>query len=375
MLFYLPRQIEAEASGSLVRIRAMRAAFAALGLEVVDLAGPLSRRLPVMRTVLRQFGEGARFDFVYLENATLPLHLCEPRGRILRRHPFADAAFLAACRRAGVPVGVFYRDVWWRFRRDLTPAQQWRHWFRLPFYRLELELYRRFAEVLYLPHLAMAALLPVRPARVRALPPGADPEAASRVGPPPARAPGVPLRLFYVGGLGYFYELHGLVAAVQRTPGVELTLCCREDDWARARHGYPGVPDGRIRIVHTHGPGLLPYIRAADILSCHLRPHPYWRVTMPIKVIEYLGYGRPILAAADTNAGTFVAEHRIGWQCADDPAGLATLLARLRDRPDEVAAYQARIPAVRAQHSWTSRARQVIADLAPARLAAGAEQV
>lgn len=366
MLFYLPRQVEDASSGSLVRIRAMRQAFAALGLEIVDLAGPLSRRLPVMRTVQRQLRAGDRFDFLYLENSTIPLHLCEPRGRILRRHPFADAGFLAACRRAGVPIGVFYRDVWWRFRRDLTPAQQRRHWVRLPFYRLELELYRRFADVLYLPHLAMEALLPVRPARVRALPPGADPDAASRVGPPAARLPGGPLRVFYVGGVGNFYELHSLVAAVQRTPGVELTLCCREEDWARARHGYPGVPDRRIRIVHTHGAGLLPHIRAADILSCHLRPNPYWRVTMPIKVIEYLGYGRPILAAADTNAGDFVAEQGIGWRCADDPRTLAALLARLRDGPDEVAAHQARIAAVRPQHTWTSRARQVIADLAPA---------
>lgn len=359
MIFAAPRPIGEGSSGSMMRMRALRAAFRALGYQVDEVAGPLEARMAAMARVMRQMAEGVRYDFAYMENHTIPLHLTEPRLRLARRYPLADLRFLRACRRHGVPVGVFYRDVWWRFPeyRRSSPVKQ--RLLRTPFHWLELLLYARFADLLYVPHLAMADALPLRPRRVKALPPGISTAAPPAPMPPLERE----LRLFYVGGVGPFYRLHRLVEAVRRVEGVTLTICCRPHEWQLCRDSYADLITDRVKVVHAHGDQLVPYFRSAHVLSCFVAPTPYWRVTVPIKLFEYLGHGRPILAACGTNAGAFVDEHEIGWTAADDAGELAALLQHLRSAPDELALRAANTARLVPEHTWQVRARQVAEDL------------
>lgn len=355
------RSIADESSGSVGRIRAMTAAFQALGYRVDPVMGRIHERLPAMRCVMQRLEEGATYDFVYMENHTIPLHLTEPRLQLLRRYPLADLRFLLACRRRGVPIGMFYRDAWWRFPEYRAASPVFKRALRWPFHSIELLLYATLADVVYVPHLAMAEILPIRLGQVRALPPGTVriPALPSKR----AETRGGPLRIFYVGGLGPFYRLHSLVAAVRRIPGVRLTVCCRSQDWQDCRESYAPLMSDQVDIVHAHGADLLPHFGEADVLSCFLSPTSYWRFTLPLKLFEYLGHAKPILAARDTNAGAFINEHDIGWTTADDSDEIADLLMRVRSRPDELAAKGANAARIAAQHTWEARARQVAHDL------------
>jgi glycosyltransferase involved in cell wall biosynthesis len=359
MIFATPRPVEEGNSGSMMRMRAMREAFHELGYHVDEIAGQLETRMAAMTRVRARMTTGTRYDFAYFETHTIPLHMTEPKLRLLRRYPFADLQFLRACRRHGVAVGVFYRDVWWRFSSYRRSVPATRRWLRSPFYWLELLLYARFADVLYLPHLAMAEALPLRPARVKALPPGT----AAKLAPAPIPPLEGELRIFYVGGIGPFYRLHRLIEAVGRVQGASLTICCRPQEWQSCRDSYQHLLSGRVKIVHAHGKALLQYFREAHVLSCFVSPDPYWRTTMPIKLFEYLGAGRPILAPRCSNAGAFVAEHDVGWAVADDAGSIAALLERLKASPDELERKAANASRIAPRHTWQARALQVAEDL------------
>jgi glycosyltransferase involved in cell wall biosynthesis len=371
MIFFTTRPIhEGPPSGARVRPTAMLAAFRAIGYEVAEVTGGMAERMKIIQATKAAIAGGTKFDFLYMENATLPLHMTEPKLALPRRHPFADAALLRFCRAHGIPVGIFNNDVHWRFASYQAGNSSLRRRVRIPFYLLEYWLYGRLSDVIFVPHQSMAAHLPGRFRRVEVLPHGADPGAAAS---PPQPSPSDHLNLFYVGGLGPFYRLHTLFAAVQRLEPITLTVCCRREEWQRQAAGYAPLMCERIRVVHGAGAELRPYIERADVLSCFLSPDPYWRATFPLKVFEYLAHARPILAAQDTNAGDFVLENGFGWTSPDDVEQLVEILQRIAAHPDERARMAEHIQRMLPQHTWQARARQAADSLtraSPLRLSA-----
>lgn len=365
MIFYVPGPIDDEiTSGSRVRPRAMLAAFRALGFDVEEVTGHIDARLSAMRRVRKKISSGVKFAFLYVETSTLPLHLTEPRLALLHRHPLADARFLAFCRRQGVPVGIYYRDIHWRFSHYRALTRRWRRLFRLPFYLLEVWLYARLAHVLYVPHSDMAANLPFRFRSVAALPPGANSAtAASGILGKSEPDNSTGLHILYVGGLGPLYRMQALLDAVDQVEGVRLTLCCRQADWRRFGGEYGGLDGDRIRVIHQSGANLEPYYASANLLSGFLEPNDYLAFAMPVKLFEYLAHRKPILATADTAMGRFVKDHDIGWCVPYDRAELIALLSRLRESRADFAEKAANATRLLPKHTWIARAQKVAADL------------
>ena len=124
MIFHAPFPLQpGRLAASILRPLAMRQAFADLGYRVMEVTGYAAQRRQAMRRVRAAIAAGAAPAFVYGENATIPNALTEPRH--LPPHPLLDLSFFRDCQRAGVPVGIFYRDVYWRFpqfRKGINPA-------------------------------------------------------------------------------------------------------------------------------------------------------------------------------------------------------------------------------------------------------------
>ena len=121
-----------------------------------------------------------------------------------------------------------------------------------------------------------------------------------------------PLRLFYVGGISNHYQLHKLFEAVRDLPKIELTICTREKEWLSVKHEYPKLTSN-IKIIHKSGSDMEVHLRDCDVAVLFVKPQEYREFASPVKLYEYLGYQKPILASEGTLAGRFVREQGVGW--------------------------------------------------------------
>ena len=365
MIFHAPFPLQPDrVAASMLRPLAMRRAFADLGYRVMNVTGYAAQRRRAMTRVRAALAAGARIEFVYSENATIPNALTEPRH--LPVHPLLDVAFFRHCRRSGVPVGVFYRDVYWRFprfREGINPVLEAG---LQAAYRSELMAFERVGLHLFLPSQAMARHVPhVDPVRMSALPPGAPDVAATRRDSDGwddgGDEDGKELELLFVGVLQDNYRLDACLRAVIATPGTRVTLCVRQETWETSRDHYaPLLPAGRAQVVHRSGAELEPLYRRADLGVLFTEPNPYWDFAVPYKLYEYLAHELPVIAVRGTQTGRLVEEMGIGWVLSYDAGALSDLLRHLREAPEEIEAVRRRMCAVLPDQTWQARARTVV---------------
>jgi glycosyltransferase involved in cell wall biosynthesis len=357
MIFHHPLPIRAGApAASAIRPWRMVEAFQSLGFEVDLVCGYSSDRARAIADVESKLARGLRYAFMYGESSTEPTLLTDRHHLPVR--PLQDFRFLARLKAASIPLGLFYRDIYWRFPGYGVNLPAWKRVGARLCYRYDLWQYRRLIDRLYLPSMAMAAHVPrIDPARTAALPPGCVD------GVPPRRASSR-LRLLYVGGLGDHYRLHALIEALHGLPQVELVLCTRETEWLAVRHEYSLPPAGNVKVVHRSGDELTELFEQSDVGVLCVEPQSYREFAAPLKLYEYLGAERAVLASAGTLAAEFVSTHGIGWVVPYDAHHIAGHLRELlADRSlleDKFRAAQR----IKSQHTWAARARQVAADLA-----------
>jgi glycosyltransferase len=361
MVFHAPFPLQPDrVAASMLRPLAMRQAFADLGYRIMDVTGYAAQRRRAMARVRAAIAAGSRIEFVYSENATIPNALTEPRH--LPVHPVLDAAFFRHCQRSGVPVGVFYRDVYWRFPRFREGINPILEAGLQVAYRSELMAFDKVGLHLFLPSQAMARHVPhVDRARMSALPPGApDVEPSGACGQDDGGDDGGDLELLFVGVLQDNYRLDACLRAVTSTPGTRVTLCVRQETWEASREHYaPLLPEGRAQVVHRSGPELEPLYRRADLGVLFSEPNPYWDFAVPYKLYEYLAHELPVIAVRGTQTGCIVEETGIGWVLDYDAGALSDLLRRLREAPEEIEAVRRRMREVLPDQTWKARARTV----------------
>jgi hypothetical protein len=356
MIFHHPLPVRpGGTSGSSVRPYRMLEAFRAVGYEVEGVVGFGPERARAIARVREQLRKGRRFDFAYAESSTMPTPLTDPHHVPVR--PWMDYAFFRDLARHGVPLGVFYRDVYWRFDHYRREVPWHKRAVSVPFYRHEWQQYRRSVRHLFLPSLEMLTALPTPwpLSRVSALPPGwTGPAAESQW-----TAGDDTLPLFYVGGVAPpTYDLRPMVDTVARSNGIRLTLCCRPDEWRKHAREYPNVDADRVRVVHAHGEALKPLYDGAAAFLLFRRPDGYLDFAVPVKLFEALGHGLPVITSAGTGAARFVEEEGIGWVVRDE-VELQALFARLRERPEDLERVRANVRTVRERHTWEARTRTV----------------
>lgn len=362
MVFHAPYPLgERGLQASGVRPVRMRQAFADAGYDVIEVTGRGRERARSVADLKRRLEAGLPVEFGYGENSTMPTLLTEPHH--LPTHPLVDLGLLRLLRRHDIPTGMFYRDIYWRFAEYTERVHPVVAAGTRSLYHAELLAYRRWLDRVYLPSLRIADHVPhLRSTQVTALPPGGQVvEALQPPGPPSA---GRPLTLLYVGNVSPYYRMHELVKATARTSGVRLLLCVPDDSWSAARPEYTPLMGEEVEVVHRSGDGLRELFAQADVCSLMVQPSDYRDFAAPVKLYEYLGYGKPVLASAGTLAARTVEDGGFGWSVPYDADELVAALSRLRDHPDEVAAATERVVAGRSAHSWTARARTVADDLA-----------
>lgn len=358
-VYHVPYPIDPNTTvGGQVRAGKMLAALQDWG-EVWTVSGNVAQRRRMIHQVRRAVAKGVHFDFCYSESSTMPLTMTEPNH--LPLHPFMDLAFMAWLRGKGVPVGLFYRDIYWRFPvYDDNGLPRYQQLAAKAMYHYDLLAYRKALDVLFLPSLRMGEYVDVG-TRLRkvALPPGHD------IGTLPPEPASSPLSLFYVGGMGSLYQMQELCAAVTEVPRVSLTICTRPNEWKALKKDYEPVMGPNISVVHANGKAALaPYFAAANVALMVFRPNEYRDFAAPLKLFEYIGNGKPIMATSGSLAGDVVARDGLGWVVNYDREEIAAVLRRLSDHPEEVAAAHDRVMTNRDRHTWNARVEELCDALA-----------
>jgi len=351
MIFHVPYPLNpAAAAASGIRPVRMRRAFEAIGYEVAEISGTAAERRRSIREVKRRIRSGEHFEFVYSEASTKPTAMTEAHS--LPTHPFLDLGFLRFCTKRGIPVGVFYRDIYWNEPAYLERVPRPIALVTRALYRWDLLRYRSAVRRIFVPSMRMAEVMPhTRLEQCIPLPPGSDVVDLPR--------PEDPASMFYVGALGTYYRLHEAVRAFAGLPNASLTICTGEAIWEAEREEYlPILDPATTRVVHASGAGLETYYAQSALGCLVLEPIAYREFAAPLKLYEYLGHGRPIVAVKGSLAGDFVEQQGIGWSIDYSAKALRELLESLRADPASYAEMERRVREVRGSHSWEARAKQ-----------------
>ncbi|PID97947.1 MAG: hypothetical protein CSA82_01870 [Actinobacteria bacterium] len=170
------------------------------------------------------------------------------------------------------------------------------------------------------------------------------------------------LRVLYVGGIGAHYQLHTLFDVVRNNKFVTLFVCVPEQQWADLEHEYSGLLAENIKVVHYYGPALEKLFLKTDLCSLFVAPSDYRAFAAPVKLYDYIGHHKPVIATKGTLAGDFVSTNGCGWTIEYDQEQLADLLTYLSQNPEEVETYQSNVADLAVLHTWKARAQQVVQD-------------
>jgi len=353
VIFHSPVSLDRQTmSGGTVRPKSMLNAFRECGADIFLIDGDSRQRREKWQALLHQ---SETYLGVYSELSTMPIALTDPDRN--PRHPFMDMAMFRAMRRSGVPVSAFYRDIYWRFWNTDSKGRSLKRTLSIPFYHLELFQARKSLSHLYLPSMRMQNALPLQfpETMVSSLPPGGNLLTRST-----AKRSTNTLNLLYVGGVRPpTYDLSQMFEVVRAQPRVSLTACCREKEWREVSGLYP--KSNNIRIVHENGAALRYLYEEADLFLMFRELVPYLQFAMPVKLFEATGAGVPIVTNTDCEMGDFVEANHIGWTVPHQEH-LTSLLQTIVENPGILEAKRRNVLEVRQQHTWKSRAEQVLSD-------------
>lgn len=359
IIFHHPLPLNSRAtSASGIRPLKMLEAFKLLGYRVELVTGYSLERKKKIARLKYNINNGEVYDFVYSESSTMPTILTDTHHLPLR--PFSDFNFFAFCKSKDIPIGLFYRDIYWAFDGYGHGLNKIKSFFAKACYKYDLKNYNKYLTKLYLPSIEMGKYIPiVNESIFSPLPPGHDVKEISRN---VKYINSNCLKLFYVGGMSSHYQMQVLFEVVCKQPNVRLTICTRESEWLAVKDTYPVLTDN-IKVVHKSGSEMQSLMQEADIVSLFVKPQEYREFAAPVKLYEYLGNNKPILASKGSLAGEFVENNRIGWSIEYKAEALVNFLSNLINDMSEIESIKNQMQVVANQHNWGARAQQVIADL------------
>lgn len=357
IIFHHPLPLNENAtSASGIRPLKMIRAFEKHGYQVTLVTGYGKERKKNIKVVKQKIKAGIKFDFLYSESSTQPTLLTEKNH--LPIYPFLDFEFFKFCKDKGIKIGLFYRDIYWLFPEYGVSLSLFKRNIAKFFYYYDLKKYNDLVDIVYLPSYEMAKYIPtVTQNKFKPLPPGHDANKTKEL-----KAIDEPIELLYIGGLGSHYQMHKLFSVLKKFPKIHFTLCTRENEWQRVQEEY-NIATDNISIVHKNGDDLKELYQKAHIAMLFVKPLEYREFAAPVKLYEYIGEEKPIIASMGTLAGDLIKENDIGWSLEYSEEVLEEFFNNLLERRSVIFEKIKNIKKIKYKDSWEERAKEVQKDL------------
>lgn len=361
-IFHVPNYLaEDAASGSQIRPRKMLHAFEECGYEVDYVMGYGKERKRQIKSIKEKIKQGRKYDFLYSESSTMPTLLTEKNHFPL--YPNLDFGFIRFCKANKIKIGLFYRDIYWKFPIYKKDVSFIKRLITIPMYKYDLYKYKKLLNKLYLPSEKMKSYADIQ-VDTKELPPGCEKNEQIFLEKKKCQEKEKGnISLFYVGGVGELYDLTKLLKVVSKLEYVNLTICCRKQEWEKREEYYKPYLNKRVQIIHKSGKELEKFYLESDICMLFFESEGYRSFAMPIKLFEYLGSMTPIIATTNTSAGEFVQKNGIGWSIPHEEHTLKKLLEEVYNDRKILQEKNANMVRAFENNTWKARARTVINDL------------
>ena len=343
-------------SGSSVRPQNMYRAFLECGYDVKLLKGQQNRR--------RQRRQNVREVLNWLKTNHPDICYVEPpTGPFFNQ---IDHRLMSKVRKMGIPTGLFYRDAYWRYGllnmgRGFVPKLK-AHVIRWMQIR-DLRYFRRNCDIVYVPSAGAGTawgffeefktVIPLLPGcNIAELQPKQTDE----------------LVAIYVGGVqeryGTYVLLDAFKAINEGNERINLKLVCREAEWQSLDNAYRTLENTDwLQVHHAQGEELAALYRESDFALCPLRTDFYNDLAMPIKLMEYIAFGKPIVATNCMEMKRFIEESGVGVITEYTVEDFARGVRLLAEDAEQRCHMTENCLIARQKNSWAQRAGQVARDL------------
>lgn len=299
------------------------------------------RRWQLVRYVLSGRLRGVRG--VYVENSSsLPSE--------------TDIAFLALARMLRIPVLTYVRDAQYLFP-EYYQAGGLRRRLARALFRPAIGLLRAVSSLVAYPSVGLARSVGDSTPSPTLLPPG-SPTPVSVPRRSDARS------LLFVGPMRY--AAHGLdllVAAVDRvrSSGHAVDVICV----SRPGEEPPQPRPEWLRVEHLSGSGIHDLLPGVLASVTPRRRSPYNDLAVPIKVMEYLSYGRPLIVTDCIEQARIVRQSDSGLVAEATVDGFAEAITTLLAAPtNQIDRWSSNAHAAAVDASWANRAGTIVRLLA-----------
>ena len=301
-----------------------------------------ARRAALARYALS--GRLRGLDGIYVESSTfLPAE--------------TDIAVLGLARALGIPVLTYVRDAYQLFEDEYRPDSI-RRWIGVRAFVPAVRALGAVSTRLAFPSLGLARAVVGDASTSILLPPG-SPHPVEMARDPAAR------NLLFVGDARLPAQgVDRLIAAVGRAReqgvDVELTVVTRPN-----REPPPPHP-AWMRVVHAEGKGIVGLL--PDVLATVI-PRPrtaYNDLALPIKLFDYLAYGRPLIVTDCLEQARVVNDARAGIVTSDEVPAMADAIGRVASAsPSQLDHWSSNARAAAREASWSARAATIVRTLVP----------
>ena len=355
IIFHIPWKISEHPSASQLRPKEMLNAFIELGFDVTEVSGNNNERYEQIKKIQKDIKKGIRYQYCYSESSTSPTIFASGFNGIFT-YFLIDYRLFAILKKNKVPLGLFLRDIYWRFddykRGFITRSGLFKYFIHRSAYWLDSVIYYMFVTILYIPSMKMLPFLPrfLQGKTVVALPSGMHENKVN------VQNSSTFLKYIYTGGIGMHYEMELLFYTASKTNGADFFFSFREDEWQQEKAKYQKYNVDNIHIVHYQNEDLATLYRECDIGLIVFEPTVYREFAMPYKLFEYLSYKKPVIATEGTAVGDFVKQWDVGWVVSYSSNALMNLFQYLAKTPHEIVRVMDKIELITKDNLWTARA-------------------
>jgi hypothetical protein len=357
IIFHLPWKLSERQSASQIRPKEMLYAFQSLGFDIIVVSGNNKERHETIKFIKQDIKKGTKYQFCYSESSTLPTLLASGKKGIFM-HFGIDYKFFAMLKKYNIPLGLFLRDIYWRFadfkKQFVHKNNILKYFLFVCCYWLDVLIYNKYITVLYIPSIRMLTYLPynLQTKKYLPLPSGTHDRIT-------ISSKAEPLKFIYTGGIGNHYEMSILFEVASCLQKAEYYFCFRKDEWDQEKDKYEKYLTHNIHIVHYQSKELVDLYNRCHIGIIFCKPIIYWKFAMPFKLFDYLSYKLPIISVEDTSTGDFIKQWDVGWVLPYNAEALKTLFLYLANNPQEISRAIANIDSIIKDNLWTTRAISV----------------
>jgi len=352
-IFHIPWKLDDNLNvASDIRPMKICNALKAIGYNVEIIWGSAKERRKHIKRIRLLIKNGVKFDFMYSESSTLPTLLTEPHH--LPTSPFLDFSFFRFCKKYKIPIGLFYRDIYWNVK-EVNRFGRFKQLYSKFFHLYDILKYNSSIDVLFLPHEKMRQYISLLKNAVRHthLYPGADNVLVETV---------FNKNILYVGGVNpQLYDVSVMIEAFKDTDA-SLILCCREREWKVHKNYYEHLLSENVQIRHLNTNEIKNIYHTISYTIMFFPPKEYRKLATPFKLFEYIGNEKPIISSNNSAASDYIKTNDIGFvlECKT-----LTLRNFLLDLPTKNI-YQKKIINIKKtkqENLWEKRAEKIAQEL------------